>query len=104
MIRRFLTNYLPRHSNRVNQVFHAVGVPLTFIGTPWTWLSGAPWYVPLACFVVGYALQFVGHAIEGNDAGETVFVKRLLGLSYTEYAPGIASSSAGKDAVDTKAD
>jgi len=88
----------------VNQALHLVGVPLTFIGTPWALIAEAPWFVPLACFVGGYALQFVGHAIEGNDAGEAVFVKRLLGLSYTEYAPGIASSSAAEDAADEKAD
>ena len=94
MIRRFVKNYLPRHTSRVNQGFHLVGVPLTFIGTPWH----------VGCFVAGYVLQFVGHAIEGNDAGETVFVKRLLGIPYTEYAPGAASSSASDAAADRNAD
>ena len=30
-------------------------------------------------YVAGFALQFLGHAIEGNDAGETIVFKKLLG-------------------------
>jgi hypothetical protein len=62
-----------------------IGVPLTFIGTPWTLAAGTAWYWPLVCFVGGYTLQFVGHAVEGNDAGEVVFLKKKLGMPYTEY-------------------
>ena len=87
MIRRFLQNYLPRHRNRVNQLLHLVGVPLTFVGTPWTAISGAAWYWPVGCFLTGYVLQFIGHAVEGNDAGEVVFLKKRLGMGYTEYGP-----------------
>jgi hypothetical protein len=93
MIRAFLRNYLPRHRNRVNQFLHVLGVPLTFVGTPWTLIAGAEWYWPLVCFLGGYALQFAGHAVEGNDAGEAVFVKRMLGMSYREYGPCAEHSS-----------
>lgn len=87
MIRRFLRNYIPRHRNRVNQLLHLVGVPLTFVGTPACIIEGKPWYWALFCFLVGYGLQFAGHAVEGNDAGEVVFIKKKLGLPYTEYGP-----------------
>lgn len=100
MIRRFLKNYLPRHRNRVNQALHLLGVPLTFIGTPWCVIAGADWYWAAGCFIGGYVLQFAGHAVEGNDAGEAVFVKRMLGLSYTEYGPGSNSSSGSDSSVD----
>lgn len=101
MIRAFLRNYLPRHRNRLNQVLHAIGVPLTFVGTPWTFFAGAtPWW-PFVCFVGGYLLQFAGHAVEGNDAGEVVFFKRALGMPYTEYGPGTASSSHADSNDDT---
>lgn len=93
MIRAFLKNYLPRHHNRINQILHLVGVPLTFVAAPWTLAAGADWYWPLLCFAGGYALQFVGHAVEGNDAGEAVFVKRMLGMPYTEYGPCAEHSS-----------
>lgn len=38
-------------------------------------------------FVGGYALQFVGHCIEGNDMGEWILVKRLLGRPYVAVSP-----------------
>jgi hypothetical protein len=101
MIRRFLNNYLPRHTNRINRALHLVGVPLTFIGTPWTFIAGAAWYYPLGCFIGGYVLQLVGHVIEGNDAGEVVFLKQKLGMPYTEYAPGGPSSSPSENAADS---
>ncbi len=101
MIQRFLKNYLPRHTNRLNRVLHLVGVPLTFVGTAAALIEGAAWYYPLSCFIGGYVLQFAGHAIEGNDAGEVVFLKKKLGLPYTEYAPGGTSSSYPNDAADT---
>lgn len=87
MIRRFLKNYLPRHRNRTNQFLHMIGVPLTFIGTPVAIAQGVEWYWPLLCFLGGYGLQFAGHAVEGNDAGEIVFLKKKLGMPYTEYGP-----------------
>ena len=93
MIRAFLRNYLPRHRNRVNQFLHVLGVPLTFVGTPWTLIAGAAWYWPIVCFLGGYVLQFAGHAVEGNDAGEAVFVKRMLGMYYREYGPCAEYSS-----------
>ncbi len=93
MLRKFLKNYLPRHRNRINQVLHLIGVPLTFIGTPWTIIAGADWYWPVVCFAGGYGLQFAGHAIERNDAGEVVFLKKALGMSYREYGPCSERSS-----------
>ena len=29
-----------------------------------------------------YALQFIGHWIEGNDPGEVIIIKRILGKPY----------------------
>ncbi len=48
-----------------------------------------------AAFVAGYALQFAGHAIEGNDAGELILFKRLLGRPYVAVARRKASKSNG---------
>ena len=101
MIKAFLKNYLPRHRNRVNQLLHLFGVPLTFVGTPIAVLNGSPPWWALGCFFGGYLLQFVGHAVEGNDAGEVVFLKKRLGMAYTEYGPGNASSCSAKSDDDT---
>ena len=101
MIRRFIANYLPRHTHPVNRGLHAVGVPLCFIVAPVAAIAGADWYWHVGSFIGGYALQFAGHAIEGNDAGEVVFVKKMLGMPYTEYAPGSNSSSPEDSTDDT---
>ena len=86
MIVRFFRNYIERHRNRANQVLHLIGVPLTFVVSV-VFLLQENWSTAVGCFVVGYVLQFVGHYIEGNDAGETILVKRLLGLPYREFGP-----------------
>ncbi len=86
MIRRFVNNYVERHRHWANQWLHLIGVPLTFVVSAvllvrheWLWAS--------ASFVGGYALQFIGHAIEGNNAGEVVLLKRMLGKPYVEFGP-----------------
>ncbi|MFN8708872.1 MAG: Mpo1-like protein, partial [Planctomyces sp.] len=56
MIRRFLKNYLPRHRNRWNQFLHLLGVPATFVGTPWCLIAEKPWYWAAAFFAGGYFL------------------------------------------------
>lgn len=101
MIRRFMQNYLPRHTHPLNRFLHLIGVPLSFIVAPAAAIAGCRWYWHVGCFVGGYVLQFAGHAIEGNDAGEIIFVKKKLGLPYTEYAPGTNSSSDTDSSDDT---
>lgn len=86
MLVRIAKNYVARHRNRANQLLHLLGVPLTFGGAVY-FLCVEKWWWALAAFVGGYALQFVGHAIEGNDAGEVVLVKKLLGKPYVEFGP-----------------
>lgn len=83
---RFVTNYIERHQHPVNQVLHLIGVPLTFIVSLVWLIQGYGWWA-LGAFVGGYVLQFVGHAIEGNDAGETILVKKTLGLPYVAIVP-----------------
>ena len=86
MIQRFVANYIQRHQNGWNQLLHLTGVPLTFV-VSLAYLIQQDWPIALGCFLVGYALQFLGHAIEGNDAGETVLVKKWLGKPYVEFRP-----------------
>jgi hypothetical protein len=86
MIERFLVNYIQRHQHPLNQVLHLVGVPLTFVVSV-VFLFQHRWWWALGAFLGGYILQFVGHAIEGNDAGETILVKRALGLPFIDIVP-----------------
>lgn len=67
-------------------MLHLIGLPVTFVlpvilmgERQWLWAAGA--------FVAGYALQFLGHAIEGNDAGEMIVVKKMLGKPYIAVVP-----------------
>ena len=86
MLRRFLSNYAARHTHPVNIALHTVGLPVTFAAPVWLLIAGEPLWAG-AAFVGGYALQFLGHAVEGNDAGEAVLVKKWLGKPYREFAP-----------------
>lgn len=86
MLGRFLANYVQRHRHRGNQLLHLVGVPLTFVVST-VFLVQHEWMWAAASFVGGYILQFVGHAIEGNDAGEVVLFKKLTGRPYKEFGP-----------------
>jgi hypothetical protein len=95
MLRRFITNYIERHQHPGNQALHVVGVPLTFVASVVMLLLDKPWWA-LGSFVAGYALQFLGHAIEGNDAGETVLVKKMLGRPYVEFGPRRRSERSGE--------
>ncbi len=95
MLRRFLINYLERHRHPVNQLLHVVGVPLTFVVSI-VLLVDERWWWAAAAFAGGYLLQFAGHAVEGNDAGEVVLVKRLLGKPYREFGPLSKRSSAAE--------
>lgn len=85
-MKQMLVNYLARHQHPVNLALHVVGLPVTFV-LPVVLLIQDRWGWALASFVVGYAMQFLGHAIEGNDAGETIVVKKLLGKPYVAVVP-----------------
>ena len=93
---RFVTNYRERHRHIANQLLHLVGVPLTFVVSVVFLIRQQP-LIALACFLGGYLLQFIGHAIEGNDAGEIILIKRLLNKPYVEFGPLSKSSSMSKE-------
>jgi hypothetical protein len=85
-MKQMLVNYLARHQHPANLWLHIVGLPVTF-AVPVVLLILHQWWWALGSFVLGYALQFIGHAIEGNDAGETIVVKKLLGKPYVAVIP-----------------
>ncbi len=102
----FIKNYIERHQNRTNQLLHLVGVPLTF-GVSIHWLIAQEGLLALAAFVGGYVLQFLGHAIEGNDAGEMILIKRMLGRPYWEFGPNTPQGKAEREqkgSISSKAD
>src|SRR6516165_9808911 len=80
-LRRVLRNWLERHRHPFNRGIHLLGIPAALVVAP-VLLFALPWdewyWAALAC-VGGYALQWIGHRVEGNDLGEWAGVKRLLG-------------------------
>jgi hypothetical protein len=100
MLRRFVVNYIERHRHPLNQVLHLIGVPLTFIVSVVFLIQGKPLWA-LGAFIGGYLLQFAGHVIEGNDAGEVVLIKRSLGMSYNEFGHLSKQSDSHDPSADT---
>src|SRR5262249_33478798 len=80
-------NWLERHRTPFNFWIHILGIPLAVAGLPLLFL--APWYWGAGAIVVGYFLQWVGHRVEGNDVGELIPLKRLLGLPVVAVVPQV---------------
>ena len=89
---RWRENWLQRHQSPLSFWLHLVGIPLTIAAVIlagyqlylWRWEL---WYRPVLLLAVGYLLQFLGHLYEGNDMGEVILVKRLLGRPFTAVSP-----------------
>lgn len=60
----FIENYKAKHRHPLNKLSHSVGIPLIVVSLP---LFVFNWRWALALFMAGWILQFVGHAIEGNQ-------------------------------------
>jgi hypothetical protein len=88
-LRRGFANWLERHQNPFNRGIHLLGIPLALLVAPILLLAMPwdEWYWAGLAFVGGYVVQWIGHAVEGNDLGEWAAVKRLLGLPYVAIAP-----------------
>lgn len=91
----WIRRWLARHQHPASQALHAFAIPL---------LPGAAilaalqvfdsawglWWRPMALIVFSYALQWLGHRIEGNDMGEWILIKRMLHLPYVSVSPRYA--------------
>jgi len=64
MTNSFIENYILEHRHPLNKLCHTVGIPLIVLSLP---LFFFRWRWALGLFIVGWILQFVGHAIEGNQ-------------------------------------
>ena len=55
-----------------------MGIPACFVVAP-VLLVLMLWLLAAAFFIGGYALQFIGHLVEGNRSGEEMLLRRLIG-------------------------
>ena len=86
-----LENWFARHRNRTSLILHLVGIPQAVAAVPVAICAGVSgpgwlWILAAALFFDGYLLQFIGHQIEGNDVGEIIIFKKLLGMPYKAVA------------------
>ncbi|GJM25224.1 MAG: hypothetical protein DHS20C16_16390 [Phycisphaerae bacterium] len=82
-----VSNWLERHRHRASLWLHAIGIPMLVFGLVlggWQLLYGmwGLWWRPVGLITVSYILQWIGHRIEGNDMGEIILIKKLLGMPY----------------------
>ena len=65
----WIRQYSESHQHPINRACHTVGIPLIVVAIPLA--VGGLWWPALAIaaaglFVVGWAFQFIGHAVEGK--------------------------------------
>ncbi len=88
----WVQRWLARHRHPVSLALHGVAVPmlplagvlagLQLVNDAWHL-----WWRPVLLVIVSYALQWIGHHVEGNEMGEIVALKKLLGLPYVAVSP-----------------
>jgi uncharacterized membrane protein YGL010W len=57
-------SYRSKHQHPLNRLSHTIGIPLIVFSLPVFFFN---WRWALGLFIAGWALQFLGHAIEGNQ-------------------------------------
>jgi len=104
----WLKRWLERHQHPASQVLHAVGIPMLVAAlglAVWqlaTWQWGL-WWRPAGLLIVSYVLQWVGHRVEGNDMGELILIKRVLGRPYVAVGPRYAARDRAASGGETTA-
>ena len=66
---QWIDEYAQSHQNGFNRLCHTWGIPMILISLiliPIGILSRFSLYVGIGLFVLGWTLQFVGHAVEGK--------------------------------------
>jgi uncharacterized membrane protein YGL010W len=65
----WIAQYSESHQHPLNRLTHTFGIPMILASLPMM-LAGIFWWpllwAGISLFVMGWALQFVGHAIEGK--------------------------------------
>jgi uncharacterized membrane protein YGL010W len=65
----WIARYATSHQHPVNRFCHTIGIPLIAASLPLLVVAlfvHRLWPLPVAMFVIGWILQFVGHAVEGK--------------------------------------
>jgi uncharacterized membrane protein YGL010W len=63
----WIAQYAASHQHPVNRACHTLGIPMIAVSlllVPFAFWRPGSWWVPAALFIVGWLVQFVGHAFE----------------------------------------
>ena len=91
-------NYKAKHQHPLNRLCHSIGIPMIVVSLVLFFFN---WRLALAVFAIGWVLQFVGHAIEGNQPAFFrnpiyLFVGPLWLIRRTAEAVGLLKPSTSK--------
>jgi uncharacterized membrane protein YGL010W len=65
----WIEEYAESHQHPINRLTHAFGIPMIAVSillVPLSFFVGGAWRIALGLFVIGWILQFIGHAFEGK--------------------------------------
>ena len=66
---QWIAKYQRSHQHPVNRVCHTYGIPTILVSLAFFaagFVSHRLWWIALALFLLGWLLQFIGHAFEGK--------------------------------------
>ena len=98
---RWWTHWKLRHQHPLSLWLHVVGIPLTLAAVVLAVVQLIDgrwdlWWRPAALLAAGYALQWVGHRVEGNTMGELILIFKWLGRPYTAISPKYEEQVSGR--------
>ncbi len=104
----YMAQYDHEHKSIWNKLFHAIGIPLIFVGL--VLLALLHWRWGLASFVGGWVFLLVGHRIEGNNPAffqgpvyllvGPIWVLKEMWTSVTGATPSATTESVPKEKSD----
>jgi uncharacterized membrane protein YGL010W len=79
-----VNNWVERHRDPKSFLLHLIGIPCTILGVLllpiYSILLSIPVFVlALILFLGGFAVQFLGHALEGSEPGEIKALRLWMG-------------------------
>jgi hypothetical protein len=78
-----IKQWCARHSHPINAVLHVIGIPAaSFVGPTLLFYRQFLWGFSL--IVVGYAIQIIGHKVEGSQVGELMAIKAIFNKLFSK--------------------
>ena len=87
-----VSDWVERHRDPRSFMLHLIGIPATILGVlliPVYTILLSYWVflLALALFLGGFALQFLGHALDGSEPGEIRALRRAIARRREQRLP-----------------